>query len=114
MSSAICNSYNCFISFLSNPKKVATNNISGFVKEGKTQQANEHYQTLLKLESNLVASAVDDLRILVNNNIKDGLTELAKDLMSCYNAKYINYDNLTANKLKKVFEKKYNKWGNYY
>lgn len=35
---------------------------------------------VLKLESNLVASAVEDLRVLVTNNIQDGLVELIIDL----------------------------------
>ena len=35
---------------------------------------------ILKLESNLVASAVEDLRILVKSNIKEGLVELTIDL----------------------------------
>ncbi len=35
---------------------------------------------MLKLESNLVASVVDDLRVLVNNNIQEGLIELTIDL----------------------------------
>jgi len=35
---------------------------------------------MLKLESNLVASAVDGLRMLVNNNIQEGLIVLTIDL----------------------------------
>ena len=35
---------------------------------------------ILKLESNLVASAVDDLRVLVNNSIKEGVKEITIDL----------------------------------
>ena len=35
---------------------------------------------VLKLESNLVASAVDDLRVLVNNTIKEGVKEITIDL----------------------------------
>ena len=35
---------------------------------------------ILKLESNLVASAVDDLRVLVNNTIKEGVKEITIDL----------------------------------
>ena len=35
---------------------------------------------VLKLESNLVASAVDGLRVLVNNTIKEGVKELTIDL----------------------------------
>ncbi len=35
---------------------------------------------ILKLESNLVASAVDDLRVLVKNTIKEGVKELTIDL----------------------------------
>lgn len=39
---------------------------------------------------------------------------IAKDLLKCYSARYINFDELIAEKCKNDFHRKWKFWGNYY
>lgn len=54
--------------------------INGELTMGENVIVRDGSRGMLKMESNLVASAVDNLRILVNSNIHEGLIELTFDL----------------------------------
>ncbi|MCK5671977.1 MAG: ATP-binding protein [Spirochaetales bacterium] len=54
--------------------------INGELTMGENNIVRDGSRGMLKLESNLVASVVEDLRVLVNNNIQEGLVELTIDL----------------------------------